>query len=251
MRRSCCRRWMSPARGEVTEEEERKWFICRRLRSQRNSPPQTAAHLPRTLLRAPSHPPHTGEAPTEGEPEPIFTESMAEMYARQGLNDQALHVHGGWRSRLRAITASGQDQGAESWWELVPSRPPALACLPATVTGGNRWSRSSTRLPRSPCHPKACPNRNATSADAQSDDQSPEPRPGQQRSLVPQLSSARRAPSRPRNSARRRRPRPHDGTRVLLRSVLRREGRAGTGSGAGPTTPPSGLKKTLTSFRTG
>ncbi|HSE67468.1 MAG TPA: tetratricopeptide repeat protein, partial [Gemmatimonadales bacterium] len=31
------------------------------------------------------------ETPTE--PEPIFTESMAETYARQGLNDQALHVY--------------------------------------------------------------------------------------------------------------------------------------------------------------
>jgi tetratricopeptide (TPR) repeat protein len=91
------------------------------------------------------HPPRRISQPEElasetpaGEPEPVLTESMAEMYARQGLNDQALHVYRGLAARapgdqrlqvrireLQALTTTGGEQVTARW--------PAYA---ASVTGG-------------------------------------------------------------------------------------------------------------------
>jgi len=79
---------------------------------------------------------HSEETPTE--PEPIFTESMAETYHRQGLNDQALHVYrrlleqmpGDHRleakiRELESLVGAGSEPATARW--------PAYS---ASVTGG-------------------------------------------------------------------------------------------------------------------
>jgi len=118
---------------------------------------------------------HPDEAPNE--PEPIFTESMAETYHRQGLNDQALHVYrrlleqmpGDHRleakiRELESLVGAGSEPATARW--------PAYS---ASVTGGESVESFFHSLAAArpaglggPTEPASRP-----SAEPQADDQSP------------------------------------------------------------------------------
>ncbi|HEY7027424.1 MAG TPA: tetratricopeptide repeat protein [Gemmatimonadales bacterium] len=114
---------------------------------------------------------------TATEPEPIFTESMAEAYARQGLNDQALHVY-----RRLAEQMPGDHRMEAKIRELESllgaGSEPATARWPAysaSVTGGESVESFFHSLAAArpaaiggPAEPASRP-----SAEPQADDQSP------------------------------------------------------------------------------
>jgi tetratricopeptide (TPR) repeat protein len=197
---------------------------------------------------------HSDETPTE--PEPIFTESMAETYHRQGLNDQALHVY------RRLLEQMPSDHRLEAKIRELESLvgaggEPATARWPAysaSVTGGESVESFFHSLAAArpaglgPAEPASRP-----SAEPQADDQSPgaPTRPandalslsaifGEESTQPPPATP----PASPSAST------PTTGHAFSFDQFFGGKDAQGSGSqSSGRTTPPSGLEEDLDQFQ--
>lgn len=191
------------------------------------------------------------------EPEPIFTESMAETYARQGLNDQALHVYrrlaaqmpGDHRleakiRELESVVGAGGEAGS--------SRRPAYSAL---VTGGESVESFFHSLAAARPAALGGPAESASrpSTEPQADDQSPgaPTRPandalslsaifGEESTQPPPATP----PAPPSAST------PTSGHAFSFDQFFGGKDAPGSGSqSSGRTTPPSGLEEDLDQFQ--
>jgi tetratricopeptide (TPR) repeat protein len=193
---------------------------------------------------------------TATEPEPIFTESMAETYARQGLNDQALHVYrqlaaqmpGDHRleakiRQLEAVVGAGGEAGGrwpaysasvtggesvESFFHsLAAARPAALGGPTEPASGLSAEPQTEDQSPGAPTRPA----NDALSLSAIFGEESTQPPPAT-------------PPAPPSAST------PTTGHAFSFDQFFGGKDAPGSGSqSSGRTTPPSGLEEDLDQFQ--
>ena len=195
------------------------------------------------------------ETPTE--PEPIFTESMAETYARQGLNDQALHVYrrlleqmpGDHRLKakireLESLVGAGSEPSTARWpaysasvtgGESVESFFHSLAAArPATLGGPAEPASRASAEPQADDQSPGAPTRpanDALSLSAIFGEESTQPPPA-----TPPASPSASSPT--------------TGHAFSFDQFFGGKDPQGSGSqSSGRTTPPSGLEEDLDQFQ--
>jgi len=198
---------------------------------------------------------HPDETPNE--PEPIFTESMAETYHRQGLNDQALHVYrrlleqlpGDHRlevkiRELESLVGAGSEAATARWpaysasvtggesvesffHSLAAARPAALGDLAEPASRPSAEPQADDQSPGAPTRPA----NDALSLSAIFGEESTQPPPAT-------------PPAPPSAST------PTTGHAFSFDQFFGGKDAQGTGSqSSGRTTPPSGLEEDLDQFQ--
>lgn len=198
---------------------------------------------------------HPDETPNE--PEPIFTESMAETYHRQGLNDQALHVYrrlleqmpGDHRleakiRELESLVGAGSEPASARWpaysasvtggesvesffHSLAAARPAALGDLAEPASRPSAEPQADDQSPGAPTRPA----NDALSLSAIFGEESTQPPPAT-------------PPAPPSAST------PTTGHAFSFDQFFGGKDAQGTGSqSTGRTTPPSGLEEDLDQFQ--
>jgi hypothetical protein len=198
---------------------------------------------------------HSDETPTE--PEPIFTESMAEAYHRQGLNDQALHVYrrlleqmpGDHRlvakiRELESLVGAGSEPATARWpaysasvtggesvesffHSLAAARPAALGDPAEAASRPNAEPQADDQSPGAPTRPA----NDALSLSAIFGEESTQPPPAT-------------PPAQPSAST------PTTGHAFSFDQFFGgKDAQGGRSQSSGRTTPPSGLEEDLDQFQ--